>query len=81
MAIEGVPAMRSFGPVTVAPEHYFMMGDNRDNSFDSRYFGTVARDQIVGRATALQDAVRNTTIPKKREASWTAPALWRFAIR
>ncbi len=27
-----------------------MMGDNRDNSFDSRYFGTVARDQIVGRA-------------------------------
>jgi len=32
---------------------YFMMGDNRDNSFDSRYFGTVARDQIVGRATSV----------------------------
>jgi signal peptidase I len=30
-----------------------MMGDNRDNSFDSRYFGTVAREQIVGRATGV----------------------------
>jgi signal peptidase I len=30
-----------------------MMGDNRDDSFDSRYWGTVARDQIVGRATSV----------------------------
>ena len=33
------------------------------------------------RATALQDAVRNTTISDIREASWTAPVLWRFASR
>ena len=31
------------------------------------------------KAAALQDAMRNTMIPEIREASWTAPALWRFA--
>jgi len=53
MAINGVPAMRTFAPTQVPEGRYFMMGDNRDDSFDSRYFGTVARDQIVGRATRV----------------------------
>lgn len=46
-------ALRSFGPITVPPASYFVMGDNRDNSFDSRYFGAVSRDRIVGRATTV----------------------------
>jgi signal peptidase I len=46
-------ALRSFAPVTVPPGKYFMMGDNRDNSNDSRFWGTVDRSRIVGRASMV----------------------------
>jgi signal peptidase I len=39
-----------FGPVVVPPDKLFVMGDNRDNSKDSRYWGFLPRDQVKGRA-------------------------------
>ena len=40
----------TFGPVTVPPDSYFVMGDNRDRSYDSRFWKFVRRDQIKGLA-------------------------------
>lgn len=53
MALPGRMALRTFGPYVVPADRYFMMGDSRDNSTDSRFIGTVARDQIVGEAGAV----------------------------
>jgi signal peptidase I len=47
------PARDSFAPLVVPPGRYFVMGDNRDNSQDSRYFGLVSRDRIVGRVSVV----------------------------
>ena len=42
-----------YGPVTVPADHYFMMGDNRDNSQDSRYWGFLPAHYVKGRALMI----------------------------
>jgi signal peptidase I len=48
-----IPSRRSFRALTVPEGHYFLMGDNRDESRDSRWFGFVPRDLIVGRSSGI----------------------------
>jgi len=45
-----LPDSTTYGPITLGPDSYFVMGDNRSNSNDSRAFGPVHRNAIVGRA-------------------------------
>jgi signal peptidase I len=47
---EPLDLRRKYGPVTVPPAHYFMMGDNRDDSQDSRYWGFMPATYVKGRA-------------------------------
>ena len=47
---DGHDLRRKYGPVTVPPAHYFMMGDNRDDSQDSRYWGFLPAHYVKGRA-------------------------------
>ena len=65
--------LRTYGPVTVPPGKYFMMGDNRDNSTDSRSYGLVDRSQIVGRALRVVISVDPNQSYKPRWDRFFAP--------
>ena len=53
MALPSRLALRTFGPTMLGVGEYFMMGDSRDNSEDSRFFGPIPRKNVLGRATAV----------------------------
>ena len=51
--VTSLDVRENFGPVKVPPNQYFAMGDNRDNSADSRYWGFLPRDYVKGKALII----------------------------
>jgi signal peptidase I len=73
MVLPARPAMRDFGPTVVPAGHYFVLGDNRDNSRDSRFFGFIPRAEIIGEAKAV--------VASADLNHWLRPRLNRFLTR
>jgi len=67
------PTRDNWGPIVVPPDRYFVLGDNRDNSEDSRYWGFVEREKIRGQPWRVYYSFVSATessLPLLRRVRW-----------
>jgi len=58
------------GELIVPPNHYFVLGDNRDESLDSRYWGFVPRENIIGRPLVIYWSWRSPRPAAQASSAW-----------
>ena len=63
-----------YGPVTVPADQYFMMGDNRDNSEDSRYWGFMPASYVKGKALFIYFSIDQSNRPATSSATSSGAA-------
>ncbi len=68
-----------WGPYVVPPERYFVMGDNRYDSADSRFIGPVPRKYVTGKAEIIYFSLAPTTCPKHRAPIVRVDSEWQCA--
>ena len=67
------PTRDNWGPLLIPPDHYFMLGDNRDTSLDSRYWGLLEGWRLEGRAVLIYFSYNKGSLrpfPALREIRW-----------
>ncbi len=64
----------SIGPLKVPPDHFYCLGDNREESYDSRFWGPVPAENIVGRAWLIYWSVEQPQVAARRDRLASAVA-------
>lgn len=73
-------ARHGFGPYRVPEDCYFMMGDNRDDSYDSRYWGVVKQEYILGKALVIHWSWGDPPDPEAPRWEFSDPLGWPSSI-
>jgi signal peptidase I len=60
----------NFGPVTIPADQFFMMGDNRDNSYDSRYWGFASKESMIGKPLFIYWSYEDQPYEQETVAQW-----------